>query len=209
MDKSKQLMIQTILGTVFGNTLILVVLYVVLGDALQGKVALFFGIGIVLSLILGFVAQMAGKKTMEPEPEPAEAPKAIEPVKASPDSALQVLSLLQRKGRLIDFLQEDLSQFQDAQIGAAVRNIHEGCKQVLAEYVKVEPIYGESEGSDITVQAGFDAQAVRLVGNVSGEPPFKGALRHRGWRVVEVELPERVGQEQSMILAAAEVEVNG
>ena len=99
--------------------------------------------------------------------------------------------------------------YDDAQIGAAVRNIHAGCRQALAEHVKLEPIYNEAEGSSVAVQPGFDAHAVRLTGDVVGEPPFRGELRHRGWRVVSIDLPQQAhGQDKQMIVAAAEVELN-
>ena len=93
-----------------------------------------------------------------------------------------MLAILQRQGRLIDFLQEDLAPFEDAQIGAAVRSVHAGCKQALDEHIQLEAIYPEAEGSVVSVPSGFDAYAIRLSGNVSGEPPFTGTLRHRGWR---------------------------
>jgi hypothetical protein len=126
----------------------------------------------------------------------------------APEAAIQMLAILQRQGRLLDFLQEDLSAYDDAQIGAAVRNIHAGCKQGLGEHVELKPIYEAEEGSQITVEAGFDATATRLTGNVSGEPPFAGVLRHRGWRVVHVELPQLAPRQgKDWIVAPAEVEI--
>ncbi len=131
-------------------------------------------------------------------------------VQATPQAAVQMLSILQREGRLIDFLQEDLSVYDDAQIGAAVRNIHQGCKGALAEYVEMKPIYEESEGAEITVPPGFDPRSVRLTGNVAGDPPFKGILRHRGWQVIRMSLPRAtVEQKKDWVLAPAEVEVGG
>ncbi len=119
-----------------------------------------------------------------------------------------MLAILQRQGRLVDFLQENLSMYDDAQIGAAVRTIHEGAKQALAEHVTLEPIFTETEGSPVAVEPGFDTRAVRLTGHVVGEPPFRGELRHRGWRVVNIHLPQQPGgQDKQLIVAAAEVEV--
>jgi hypothetical protein len=120
-----------------------------------------------------------------------------------------MLSILQRQGRLVDFLYEDLSLYDDSQIGAAVRNIHQGCKEVLDEYVKLEPIFAEEEGTEVAVPAGFDARAIRLTGNLAGEdPPFRGILRHRGWCVAHVQLPpSTMKEEEDWILAAAEVEI--
>ena len=109
---------------------------------------------------------------------------------ASPDSALQLRSLLQREARLIDFAGEDLAGYADAQIGAAARLVHAGCAKVLREHFSIVPVRDEAEGSRVTLPAGFDAAAVRLTGNVVGAPPFAGSLAHRGWRVSEVRLPK-------------------
>jgi len=129
-------------------------------------------------------------------------------VQATPEAAIQILSIMQRQGRLIDFLQEDLSAYNDAQIGAAVRNIHDSCKTVLDEHLDLQPIYTEEEGSNVQVPPGFDAQAVRLTGQVVGDPPFQGVLRHRGWRVSKIELPKPMQEKKdNWILAPAEVEV--
>src|SRR5437879_3794843 len=126
-----------------------------------------------------------------PAPAPTTAPPAPEaPVlkEPSPDAALQLLALLQRDARLIDFVGEDLGGYADAQIGAAARLVHEGCAKVLREHFSLVPVREEAEGSRVTLQAGFDAAAVRVTGNVVGQPPFAGSLRHRGWRVTEVRL---------------------
>ena len=116
--------------------------------------------------------------------------KAPEPARA-PDTraALQLLGLLQREGRLVDFVEEDLAGFPDSAIGAAARTVHAGCKKVIDELFRLEAVYREGEGARVTVAAGFDATAVRLTGNVVGKPPFQGALRHHGWRAREVKLP--------------------
>ena len=183
------------------------------------------GLGVLITLLLWFGVQTIGKRFIggataaqapavaakEPAALPPQ-PKAPPPPPPPPSeaSAIQILSILQRKGRLIDFLQEDLSAYQDAQIGAAVRQIHQDSKAALAEYVTLEPIYQGAEGSSVTIAPGFDANAVRLTGNITGDPPFKGALRHRGWRVARVDLPKQTpAQQKERIVAAAEVEVTG
>jgi hypothetical protein len=121
--------------------------------------------------------------------------------------AVQMLALLQRDGRLIDFLAENISAYPDAQLGAAVRTIHETCRQALARYVKLEPILDSAEDQPVTVQAGFDPAAIKLIGNVAGEPPLRGMLRHKGWRVKEVNLPPLPESAGRMIVAPAEVEL--
>ena len=126
---------------------------------------------------------------------------------ASPDAALQLLSLLQRDARLIDFAGENLADYSDAQVGAAARLVHEGCAKVLREHFQIMPVRDEAEGSRVALPAGFDAAAVRLTGNVVGQPPFNGSLRHRGWRVAEVRLPQLAEGHDTRVLAAAEVEL--
>ncbi len=153
-------------------------------------------------------------KAAEPV-KPPEPPKAAEPVKPSeppkparPDGeeALHLLALLQREGRLVDFCSEELAGFSDAEIGAAARTVHAGCKKTIDAYFRLEPIYKDAEGARVTVAPGFDAAQVRLTGNVVGAPPFQGALRHHGWRALSVKLPSPppAGRE---IVAPAEVEL--
>jgi hypothetical protein len=137
-------------------------------------------------------------------PAPAPAPTLRQ---ASPDAALQLLSLLQRDARLIDFVGENLADYSDAQVGAAARLVHEGCAKVLREHFQIVPVREEPEGSRVALPAGFDAAAVRLTGNVTGQPPFNGSLRHRGWRVAEVRLPQLAEGHDTRVLAAAEVEL--
>ena len=124
------------------------------------------------------------------------------------DRAVQMLALLQRDGRLIDFLAENISAYPDTQLGAAVRTIHETCRQVLDRYVKLEPIFDSEEDQPVTVQAGFDPAAIKLIGNVAGQPPVRGMLRHKGWRVKEVNLPPLPSAAGRMVIAPAEVELS-
>ena len=138
--------------------------------------------------------------TPKPAPPPA-------PEKPSTDAAVQLLALLQRDGRLVDFLREDIQAYDDAQIGAAVRTIHESCRQVLTEHLSVEPVLNGQEGDEVSVPEGFDPSAIRLIGNVSGEPPFRGVLRHAGWRTTQVKLPTRPSGQDPKIVAPAEVEI--
>lgn len=122
---------------------------------------------------------------------------------------LRVLALLQRDGRLVDFLQEDIDAYTDAQIGAAVRDIHKGCRKALRDYLTVEPVLSGDEGHPVTLASDFDPVAIRLTGNVGGRPPFRGVLKHHGWRVKSVQLPALPGaRDQSSVLAPAEVEIS-
>jgi len=123
------------------------------------------------------------------------------------DPAVAFLAVLQREGRLVDFLREDLAAYSDAQVGAAVRSIHASCRKVLDEHLALEPVRSEDEGARVVIENGFDASAVRLTGNVSGKPPFRGVLRHRGWRTRRVELPADAAGQDPSIVAPAEVEI--
>ncbi|HSK10502.1 MAG TPA: DUF2760 domain-containing protein [Vicinamibacterales bacterium] len=123
------------------------------------------------------------------------------------DRAVQLLALLQRDGRLVDFLFEDIAPYPDDQVGAAVREVHASCREVLQRYLTVEPVVAGEEGRPTLVEAGFDPGAVKLVGMVSGQPPFRGVLRHRGWRVARVQLPALPDGANRQVVAPAEVEI--
>ncbi|MDI1480046.1 DUF2760 domain-containing protein [Polyangium sp. y55x31] len=147
------------------------------------------------------------------EPEPAKLPekaKKPEPEKpAAPDlsPALSLLALLQREGRLVDFLEQDIATFPDADIGAAVRVVHEGCRKALHDHVTIVPVRSEEEGQKVTLEAGFSPAEVKLTGNVQGKPPYRGTVQHRGWRVAEIHLPTPTAGHDPKILAPAEVEL--
>ncbi|MDZ7830525.1 MAG: DUF2760 domain-containing protein [Desulfobacterales bacterium] len=120
---------------------------------------------------------------------------------------LHLLSVLQREGRLVDFFEEDLNLYEDAQIGAAVRSIQDNCKKTINKSLAPQPVLEKNEGDTVTVPADFDSAAIKLTGNVSGEPPFKGILRHRGWRAAKLELPTLSVTQDPRIIAPAEVEI--
>ena len=120
---------------------------------------------------------------------------------------LHLLSVLQREGRLVDFFSEDLNLYEDAQIGGAVRVIHENCKKAVNKSLALEAVIDRSEGEEVQVDPGFDPDAIKLTGNVTGEPPFKGILRHKGWRTRKLELPDLSGGQDARIIAPAEVEI--
>ncbi|HEU0201600.1 MAG TPA: DUF2760 domain-containing protein [Burkholderiaceae bacterium] len=132
----------------------------------------------------------------------------VRPLKAAaPDAALQLLGMLQREARFVDFIQEDVTAYSDADIGAAARLVHDGCRKVLREHFTLQPVREEAEGSRIVLNAGFDAAAIRLTGNVVGAPPFRGSVSHRGWRVTEVRLPKVAERHDASVIAPAEVEL--
>jgi hypothetical protein len=120
---------------------------------------------------------------------------------------VRFLALLQREGRLLDFLLEDIQSYPDAQVGAAVRDIHRQCQAALKEHLVLEPVLAQSEGSPVEVPAGFDPSAIRVTGNVVGNPPYRGTLQHHGWRVKELKLASPPEGQDERVLMPAEVEV--
>jgi hypothetical protein len=147
------------------------------------------------------------QQTKEEQKQAAPGEDKAQRLRQSKQMYLYLLSILQREGRLLDFFAEDLSIYEDAQIGAAVRGIHENCKRVIDKRLSLQPVIEQEEGETLTVSAGFDPAAIKLVGNVHGEPPFTGVLRHRGWQSKRDDLPSLSGTRDVGILAPAEVEI--
>lgn len=137
----------------------------------------------------------------------APAPEPVILKEATPDAALQLLGLLQKEARFIDFIKEDIATYSDADIGVAARVVHEGCNKAINEHFTLAPIRSEQEGGKITLQQGFDASTVRLTGNIVGSAPFTGTLIHKGWQVTNSRLPKLTQGHNAKILAAAEVEL--
>jgi hypothetical protein len=161
----------------------------------------------ILVLVLSFVGRTKAPSVPASVPPPA-------PVTVPPPAASQAegeiaafLALLQEKGRLVDFLMEDLTTYDDAQVGAAARVIHQGCKEVLREHFKITPVSAAEEGSQVTVPAGYAADEYRLIGKISGDPPFSGKLIHKGWRTDYVKLPRITKSSRLPAIAPAEVEL--
>ena len=144
----------------------------------------------------------------EPKPEAAPAAAKKDAGAAQRDGALALLALLQRDGRLIDFLREPLDSFSDADIGAAARDVHRGCKKVLDQYFTLEPVLPGADDAKVTVPKGFDPTEIRIIGEAKGEPPFAGALRHHGWRAAKAALPSLADGVDRTIVAPAEVELS-
>ncbi|MEJ7731183.1 MAG: DUF2760 domain-containing protein [Polyangiaceae bacterium] len=122
-------------------------------------------------------------------------------------AALQLLSLLQREGRFVDFVEQEIAGFGDGDVAAAARVVHSGCRKAVREHVTLEAVRAEDEGAKVTLEDGFDAGSVKLTGNVRGSAPFTGTLRHRGWRAKEAKLPTAAPGHDATVLAPAEVEL--
>ncbi|HEX2687407.1 MAG TPA: DUF2760 domain-containing protein [Kofleriaceae bacterium] len=168
---------------------------------------------------------VTGKSTDQPTDKPGPGPEARTPAgqgkdtRPEPDKprvsaaqhhrdgALALLALLQREGRLVDFLREPLDGFSDADIGAAARDVHRGCRKVLDQHLSLEPVMPGEEEAKVAVPKGFDPAEIRLIGEAKGEPPLSGTLRHHGWRVVDATLPALAEGVDRMVIAPAEVEL--
>ena len=138
---------------------------------------------------------------------PAPAPEPIILKQATDDAALQLLGLLQKEARFIDFIKEDMSAYADSDIGAAARVVHQGGVKAINEHFTIQAISAQQEGDRLTLNPGFDAAEFRLTGNIVGQAPFTGTLVHKGWRVTQVKLPKLTEQHNPAIIAAAEVEL--
>jgi len=159
--------------------------------------------------------KLENNKETEAKPQAKIADKAApQPavVKQSPklarSEAITLLATLQREARFVDFIKEPLDSYSDAQIGAAVRDVHRDCGKVLDRLFAIQSMVDQEEGSPIEVPPGFDAGRYRLTGNVVGDPPFRGSLVHHGWEAAEVQLPAWSGTQLSArVVAPVEVEL--
>jgi hypothetical protein len=142
----------------------------------------------------------------------AQKPSAAQKAPAPPPekvhaSGLMLLTAFQREGRLVDFLRQDVAGFSDEEVGAAARVVHAGCGKVINQFFEFQPASPDPEGASVTVPAGFDAQRIRLTGNVTGQPPYKGTLKHHGWVAKTIRMPEISENLDAKVIAPAEVEL--
>ena len=167
---------------------------------------------IAAAAFLLLLAIIADRPKAEPARIAAEAVNLAAPVPTANQADAEVvnfLAILQEKGRLVDFLMDDITSYSDAQVGAAGRVLHEGCKAVLLEHFGIRPMREEGEGSKVTIPPGYAPDDYRLVGKISGEAPFTGTLVHHGWRAEWVKLPRLIGISAGLppAIAPAEVEL--
>ena len=141
-------------------------------------------------------------ETARPAPVPGEGNRAEAEI-------VSFLAIFQERGRLIDFLMDDITTYDDAQVGAAARVVHQGCKAALEEHFSIRPIREESEGSSVTIPARYAADEYRLIGKISGPGAFSGTLLHHGWKTDSVNLPRLVRTDPNRLptIAPAEVEL--
>lgn len=191
---------------------------------LAGTVAVLAFMVIILLVVLVVTLTRASKKApqiVKSEPEVRIVEKIVEVEKivqapppppivlkeSTPDAALQLLGLLQKEARFLDFIQENVAAYSDSDVGIAARVVHEGCSKVIKEHFTLDTVFHEQEGSKVTLEPGFDATRVRLTGNIVGNAPFTGHLIHKGWQVNEMNLPKLTAGHDAKIIAPAEVEL--
>ena len=170
------------------------------------------GASLILALVLLLIVFVSRGERPEPEPPKADATRPM-PVPAAGNQAeaeiVSFLGLLQERGRLVDFLMEDITTYDDTQVGAAARVVHQGCRATLHEHFQIRSVRPESEGSSVTIPVGYAVDEYRLIGNIRGAGPFSGTLVHRGWKTEWVKLPRivRVDPNRLPTIAPAEVEL--
>lgn len=141
--------------------------------------------------------------------KPTPVPPPPEPKVKLSDGALQLLQILQRDSRLLDFLMEDVQSYSDDQIGAAVRSIHNDSRAALNRLFTFAPVIDGVEGTNQKLDASKapDPNRIKLIGNVPASGKVAGGtLRHRGWQASSVNLPP-LGKQDLNILAPAEIEI--
>ena len=160
-------------------------------------------------LLLAAILSRPKPEARRPAPEKAPAAPTALPANQANAEVVNFLAILQEKGRLVDFLMDDIKGYNDAQVGAAARVMHEGCRAVLLEHFGIRPVREESEGSKVTVPVGYAPDEYRLVGKIRGEAPFSGVLVHHGWRAEWVKLPRilRAGNGRLTTIAPSEIEL--
>jgi hypothetical protein len=197
---------------------VLAILLVILTASLLLPAAADYSQALVIAAIITALLLLIASFATPSSTTPAARPAIADAVKPSPTAAphhqaqaevITLLGVFQEKGRLIDFLMEDIAPHSDADVGAVARAVHQGCKAALAEHFQIEPISPQGEGAAITVPAGYAAEEFRLIGNLSGGAPFAGTVVHKGWRTTQVKLPRvlNTGGEQLPAIAPAQIEV--
>jgi hypothetical protein len=194
-----------------GAILLVILNGLLLFPATVGHTVPIAAVALLLALLV-LVFTLAGARASAPaQPVQIATPVPIQPPAPAANQAeaeiVAFFGLLQEKGRLVDFLMEDITPYEDAEVGAAARVIHQGGRQVLQEYFHITPISEAAEGTQVTVPAGYATDQFRLVGKLTGEPPFTGTLLHKGWKTEFVKLPRIVNPERLPSIAPAEVEL--
>jgi CheY-like chemotaxis protein len=154
------------------------------------------------------IAQTGDQKDGQSKAETKKEPKLAAAPKPARSEAISLLAALQRDARFLDLVMESLDGYEDAQIGAAARDVLSGSRNVLERVFAPQPQTTAAEGEPTEVPTGYDPAETKLVGNVSGNPPYQGTVVHPGWKATKCNLPAWQGSEDAaLVIAPAEIEV--
>jgi hypothetical protein len=198
---------------VFGAILIVILNGILLLPAATGHSVLIAGLALLVAVVVLALSFFAGREpasgaAVAAPPAPPAPVQPPPPLESQAESEIVAFfALLQEKGRLIDFLMDDIAGYEDAEVGAAARVVHQGCRQILDEYFKISAISEAQEGAQVTLPAGYPTDQYRIVGKLAGEPPFTGTLLHKGWKTNSVKLPRILTSGKLPAIAPAEVEL--
>jgi hypothetical protein len=198
---------------VFGAILIVILNGILLLPAATGHSVLIAGLALLVAVVVLALSFFAGREpasgaAVAAPPAPPAPVQPPPPLESQAESEIVAFfALLQEKGRLIDFLMDDIAGYEDAEVGAAARVVHQGCRQILDEYFKISAISEAQEGAQVTLPAGYPTDQYRIVGKLAGEPPFTGTLLHKGWKTDSVKLPRILTSGKLPAIAPAEVEL--
>jgi len=193
------------------DPIVLILLTIVAVILLKAAIGIALAGGDILRLRLAYRAWL--KLLRDPELygklRPLLVPEEAKPAPPPKPSAepLRLLAVLQRDSRFLDFFMDDINAAQDDQIVAFVKKMHPECQSSLKDHLVLEPVLPQTEGDTVEVPTGFDPSAIRILGNVSGEPPFHGTLQHRGWRVKEIKLAKPPAGQDEFVVQPAEVQL--
>ena len=194
--------------TVIAAALIVLLNAALLAPGISAYVMPVAACSLAIALIL-LVLLITGRSRRQNELSRTAAPPPAAPENQAQAEIVAFVGMLQDKGRIVDFLMEDIASVDDSQLAAAARVVHQGCREVLRGHFQIVPVTTASEGSPVTVPSGPDADEYRLVGKIAGSPPFTGKLVHKGWKTTTVRLPRivRASSERLPVIAPAEVEL--
>ena len=151
--------------------------------------------------------EQAASESAASETRGATSVPAADPAAASPPTrsdAITLLSALQREARLVDLIQENLSEFSDAQVGAAARPCLEQSSATLNRLFDLKPVCEAADGSTVDVGPEETAARYQWTGEGSGT---SGSLIHHGWQASQVELPQFSGDAaDALIVAPAQIQ---
>jgi hypothetical protein len=145
----------------------------------------------------------APKSPQDPQAAAPSAATVTKPAAPSRSDAITLLAALQREARLIDLIQENLSAYSDAQVGAAARPCLTQCAATLNRLISIKPLIAAADGDLVKVPENATPSRYTWIGEGSGT---EGKLIHHGWEAAKTELPQWTGaSEDAHVIAPAQI----